>query len=307
MEHPRIWRSPESGRYYKQPEPQVFEAQMIQPGDIADIEAVTILDEVLGLARPQYKLRQICRLIRMDSLTANVDVATKLTGQEKVPPLVEAEIAAEAYTRVSFDLWKNVAHVALSDEAVKKAAHDILGLHVSDAAKELARMENKQVAEEMPSATDQAAGGAWDAMTTPPTSDNNPFDDILTALDTLDGNGYPANWAAMNPKVWKAFITNSYVKDLVHAGIARLGALGGDFSLPGYPNVRVLVDHAVTPNTSCYILSAEAPALVLGDGPTEAARYRDEKAGYYAYIIRQWLQPKLVLGDAIREITGAHS
>jgi len=307
MEHPRIWRSAESGRYYKQPEPQVFEAQMIQPGDIADIEAVTILDEVLGLARPQYKLRQICRLIRMDSLTANVDVATKLTGQEKVPPLVEAEIAAEAYTRVSFDLWKNVAHVALSDEAVKKAAHDILGLHVSDAAKELARMENKQAAEEMPSATDQAAGGAWDAMTTPPTSDNNPFEDILTALDTLDGNGYPANWAAMNPKVWKAFITNSYVKDLVHAGIARLGALGGDFSLPGYPNVRVLVDHAVTPSTSCYILSAEAPALVLGEGPTEAARYRDEKAGYYAYIIRQWLQPKLVLGDAIREITGAHS
>jgi len=307
MEQPRVWRSAVSGRYYKQPEPQVYEAQMITPEDISSIEAVTILNEVLGLARPQYKLRPICRPIRMDSLTANVDVATSLTGQEKVPPLVEAELAAEAYTRVSFDLWKNVTHVALSDEALKKAAHDILGLHVADAAKELARMENKQIAEEMPSATDQAASGAWDAMTTPPTSDNNPFEDILTALDTLDGNGYPASWAVMAPKVWKAFITNSYVKDLVHAGIARLSALGGDFSLPGYPSVKVLVDHAVTPNTSCYILSSEAPALVLGEGPTEAARYRDEKAGYYAYIIRQWLQPQLVLDDAIREITGAHS
>ncbi len=131
---------------------------------------------------------------------------------------------------------------------------------LSDAARDLAWRENKQIAEEMPSATDQAAGGAWDAMTTPPTSDNNPFEDILTALDTLDGNGYPANWSVMNPKVWKAFITNSYVKDLVHAGIARLGALGGDFSLPGYPNVRVLVDHAVTPDTSCYLLSDQAPA-----------------------------------------------
>jgi len=307
MEHPRIWRSSASGRFYKQPEPQVYEAQLITPDDISSIEAVTILEEVLGLARPQYKLRQICRLIRMDSLTANVDIATSLTGQEKVPPLVEAELAAEAYTRVSFDLWKNVTHVALSDEAIKKAAHDIMSLHVSDAARELARMENKQIAEEMPDATDQAAGGTWDAMTTPPTSDNNPFDDILTALDTLDGNGYPANWAVMAPKVWKAFITNSYVKDLVDAGIARLGAMGGDFSIPGYPSVKVLVDHAVTPNTSCYILSDEAPALVMGEGPTEAARYRDEKAGYYAYIIRQWLEPKLVLGDAIRQITGAHS
>jgi hypothetical protein len=71
--------------------------------------------------------------------------------------------------------------------------------------------------------------------------------------------------------------------------------------------VRVLVDHAVTLDTSCYLLSDQAPALVMGEGPTEAARYRDEKAGYYAYIIRQWLQPKLVLSDAIREITGAHS
>ena len=304
---PRVWRSAVTGRYNRQVEPQVFEAQMIQPGDVSSIEAVTILDEVLGLARPMYKLRQICRLVRMDSLTANVDIATKLTGQEKVPPLVEAELSAESYARVSFDLWKNVAHIALSDEAVKKAAHDILGLHVSDAARELSRMENKQIAEELPSATDQAAGGAWDAMTTPPNSDNNPFEDILTALETIDGKGYPANWSVMAPKVWKAFITNSFVKELVHAGIARLGALGGEFSLPGYPNVRVLVDHSVTPDTSCYLMSTEAPCLVLGEGPTEAARFRDEKAGYDAYIIRQWLEPKLVLSDAIREITGAHS
>jgi len=305
--YPRIWRSAKTGQYFKQPEPLVFEAQLITPEDIAAIEAVTILDEVLGLARPRYKLRQICRLIRMDSLTAKVDIATKLTGQEKVPPLVEAEISAEDYTREDFDLWKNVAHVALSDEAVKKAAHDILGLNVADAAKELPRMENKQIGEAMPDATDQATGGTWDAMTTPPTSDNNPFDDILASLNTLEGNGYPANWAAMNPQVWKAFITNSYVKDLVHAGIAKLGAMGGEFSIPGYPSVGVLVDSAVTPNTSCYILSSEAPALVLGEGPTESAAYRDEKAGYYAFIIRQWLQPKLVLDTAIREITGAHS
>lgn len=296
-----------TGRYYKQPSPRVFESQMITPEDIESIEAVTILDEVLSLARPKYKLRQICRLVRMDNLTARVDVATKLTGQEKVPPLVEAELAAEAYTKVDFDLWKNVTHVALSDEAIKKAAHDIMALNVADAARELARMENKQIGEELPSATDQAAGGAWDAMTTPPTSDNNPYSDIITALNTLEGNGYPANWAVMHPQVWKAFITNSFVKDLVHAGITKVAATGGEFSIPGYPDVSVLIDSAVSPNTSCYILSSDAPALIMGEGPTSVARYREEKAGYYAYIIRQWIQPKLVLDDGIREITGAHS
>jgi len=77
-----------------------------------------ILDEVLGAARPLYKLRAICRPVRMDSLTARVDIATGLTGQEKVPPMVEAEIASESYSPVSFDLWKNVVHVVVSDEAI---------------------------------------------------------------------------------------------------------------------------------------------------------------------------------------------
>jgi len=302
----RVWRSSFTGQYYSQPSSRVFEAQIIQPGDISAIEAVTVLDEVLGLARPQYRLRQVCRLVRMDNLRARVPIVTKLTGQEKVPPLVEAEISAEAYSDVDFDLWKNVVHVALSDEAVKQAAQDILALHVADAARDLARMENKQIAVELPSATDQAAGGAWDAMTGG-VSDNDPFDDLLTAFTALEGNGYPASWAAMHPKVWNAFITNTFVRDLVRAGIATITAVGGQFTVPGYPTVKVCVDHAATPDTSCYVLSSEAPALVLGEGPTEAARYRDEKAGYDAYIIRQWLQPQLVLSDAIREITGAHS
>ena len=307
MGQPIIWRSPLNSHYYRQRESMVFEAQMIQPGDVSGVEAVTILDEVLGLAGPQYRLRQVCRLVRMDGLTARVDIATKLTGQEKVPPLVEAELAKEAYTSLDFDLWKNVVHVAISDEARKKAAHDILGLHVFDAARDLARMENKQVAAELPPATDVAAGGAWDAMTTPPTSDNNPFDDLLGVFTTLEGNGYPPEWAVMHPKVWKAFITNSYVRDLIAAGVVTVGPSGGQFTVPGWPSVKALTDHVVTPDTSCYVLSSSAPAVVMGEGPTEAARYRDEKAGYDAYIIRQWLQPRLVLDDAIREITGAHS
>jgi hypothetical protein len=60
-------------------------------------------------------------------------------------------------------------------------------------------------------------------------------------------------------------------------------------------------------STSAFVLSRAAPALVLGEGPTEAALYRDEKAGYDAYIIRQWLEPKLVLAGAIRELTGVHA
>jgi len=295
MEYPRVWRSAESGRYYKQAEPQVFEAQMITPGDISSIEAVTILDEVLGLARPDYILRQICRKVRMDSLTARVDIATALTGQEKVPPLVEAEISAEAYSAVDFDLWKNVVHVVLSDEARKKAAHDILGLHVSDAARDLARMENKQIDEALDGATD-VAGSDWGGA-------NNPYDDINPVITTIEGNGYPVDAIVAHPLVWGDFFSNDDVKGTL---VGQKMPDGRVFPVPGLPGVTGYSEHAVL-NTSTFVLSTRAPALLLGEGPTEAARYRDEKAGYDAYIIRQWLEPKLVLSDAIRELTGVHA
>jgi hypothetical protein len=308
MDYPRIYRSAVDGRFYKQPDSAVFEAQMITPGDIADIEAVVILDEVLGLARSLYKLRPICRPVRMDSLTANVDVATALAGKEKVPPLVEAEISAEAYSRVAFDLWKNVVHVAMSDEAIKKAAHDILGLHVSDAARDLARMENKQIKEVAEACTEKVSGTAysdWGAVTSG-VSDINPMLAIQASMQYIEGKGYEPDFVAMHPTLWGKFIQNTWVRELVHAGIASIGAAGGQFTLPGFPTVKVYVDYALTETPTAtkgpLVGSTTAPALVLGEGPTEAARYRNEKAGYEAYIIRQYLQPKLVLDDAIDKI-----
>jgi len=296
MDHPRVYRSASDGKYYKQADSRVFEAQMIAPSDISAIEAVTILDEVLGLARPQYVLRNVCRPVRMDSLTARVDIATALAGKEKVPPLVEAEIVAEAYTDVDFDLWKNVVHIAISDEAIKKAAHDILGLHVSDAARDLARMENKQIDEALDGATD-VAGTDWGDTT------KNPYADIVGVMATIEGNGYPVDSIVAHPLVWGDFFGNPFVKGQLQGQVMPGGRI---FDVPGLPGVRGYSDFSCL-NTIAFVLSRAAPALVLGEGPTEAARYRDEKAGYDAYIIRQWLQPKLVLAGAIRELTGVHA
>jgi len=41
---------------------------------------------------------------------------------------------------------------------------------------------------------------------------------------------------------------------------------------------------------------------VLGQGPVEAVQYRDEKAGYDAYVMRQYMEPQLVIDDAIDKI-----
>jgi len=295
-EQPRVWRSAASGLYYRQPRLGVYEAQLIQQGDISNIEASAVLDEVLGLAAPQYTLRGVCRPVRMDGLTARIDIATKLAGSEKVPSMVEAELSAESYTGVDFELWKNVVHVAVSDEAQKRAAHDVLGLHASDAARDLVRMENKQIAEELATATD-LAGADWGTGT------NNPFDDVVAAMTAIEGNGYPVDFIAAHPLVWGDYFSNPFVRGTIQGVQLPTGRV---FQVPGLPGVTGYSDSALT-NTVAYVGSKAAPALVLGEGPTEAARYRDERAGYDAYVIRQWLQPRLVLADAVRELTGVHA
>jgi len=247
----------------------------------------------------------------MNELTASIDIATKLTGVEKVPPLVEADVSAQSYTRVDFDLWKNVVHVVIADESVKKATHDIYGLHTSDAARDLGRMENKQIAEVLKDATD-ITGADWGAVTTPPNSDNNPFDPdkgIPAAIKAITGQGYMPTHVAMHPDVWADFISNSYVQKYVDAGLLRVpeGQVGV-LSLPMYPSLRILIDDSgYLLNTACYVVAQDAPAVVLGEGPTESAKYRNEPAGYDAFIIRSWLQPKLVLAAAARELTGVHA
>jgi len=311
MRNPKIYYSALDGKYHRYSgSPEVskrFEAAgAVIPSDIADIEAVTILDQVLGLARPQYRLRGMCTPVRMDHLTQRVDLASVLQGQEKVPPLVEAELASQGYSNVNFDLWKNVVHVAISDEASKKAAHDILKLHISDAAGELARMENKQIAEVVEAGVTEKVSSVvysdWGAVTSG-VSDTSPLDAILASADYLLGKGYGMRgfFLALHPTLWRKFVLNTWIRDLVQAKVLTLSGEG--FQIPGYPRFKLITDSQLTetPTGSVGpIVGATASlGVILGDGPVSAAKYRDEKAGYDAYVIRQWLEPQVVLDDAL--------
>ena len=189
--------------------------------------------------------------------------------------------------------------MVISDEAAMKAAHDIMALNTNDAAKEIARMENSQIATELATAT-EVAGADWGGA-------NDPFDDITPILAIIMGNGYTPSHIAMHPLVWADFISNAEVQKYVQAGMLTIPReQRGALALPIFPDLEIVVDHSLL-NTSCFIVAAQAPALVLGGGPTESAKYRNEPAGYNAFIIRQWLQPQLVLAGALREITGVHA
>ncbi|MEM3017953.1 MAG: hypothetical protein QXO25_03635 [Candidatus Bathyarchaeia archaeon] len=300
-----VWHNPVDRKIYQGRAGERYRGQVVS--DVSTIQAQVVLEEVLGLARPLYKLRQACRVINIPQLTLSVDIATKISAQEQVPPLVEADIKAQTYTRVNFDLWKNVTHVVLEDEVQKRAAHDVLRLHVEDAAKALAQAENSQIYDVMKTAT-AVTGESWNAMTTPPDNDYDPFNKIGEAIEAIEAEGYEPDFMAVPPRAWNAFIRNSYVRELVKAGIVSVGAGGASFTLPGWPGIKVIVDTGMTEatatNSVAVIGDSTAPGIALGNGPTESARYRNEPCGYDAFIIRQWLEPKLIVGNAIRKLTG---
>lgn len=275
-------------------------AGIVTPTDVSDIQAENVLEMVLGLERPKYNLRNACRIEPMDKLVGEVTKLTKLTAQEKVPALVEAEIGKQTPSTVSFNLWKNVQPVAFSDEAQMQARINIMDRAVQDAAAALANSENSQIATIMEATTSTSAGSNWSTVTSG-RSANSPFDDIGTAEDSINGSyGFTPNTMIAHPKVWRAFFSNDFVKGQLK-GMERPD-LSNSFPVPGLPGMTGISDYALT-NTQAIVLDRDN-AVILGEGPTVAEEMRDPKIGADYYVIRQWLEPKIAENNAMYELTG---
>lgn len=263
--------------------------------EIANIEAKVVVSEVLGLAARKYNLRQMCKTIKVNNLVGDVPIATKLTGSPKVPEYVEAKISNEAYSKVVFDLWKNVVHVAISAEAQKKAAYDVLKLHVDDAARELAKMENDQIATVFETGT-ALAGSDWGGA-------NDPSDDVMAAIAAIEAldKGYEATHLAMHPLVYADLVSNEEVKKYL-----ALGSVVTSGTLPEFVGLKVIRDSALT-STKAIVMAQAAPAVLLGDGPEMVEEYSGGPAFYNGYAIAKFIEPKMVQSDAIIVLTGVHA
>lgn len=272
--------------------------QLVLPTDVSGIRAQVILEEVLGYARPRYTLRNICRIVSATQLKFRVDKATVITAHEKVPPLEEPEIKASLFTPIEFSLWKNAVLIVISDEARMTAAHDIMALQVQDAGKALAASENGQIKTIAEAAEETSGGADWG------TSTNNPYDNIGAAMDDI--SPFPTDFMAAHPRVWLDFFSNNYVKGQALGVQAPQQLMGGVFTIPGLPGVTGISDIALT-STIALVGSTQAPGMMFGDGPVESARFRNELAGYDAFIVRHWMQPQVVISQGIRKLTGVHA
>jgi len=266
--------------------------KIIVADDIPDaMKAEVIAEEVIAAARPDYNLRKLCRIMTMEEITAKIPIQTNLSGQEKVPELVEANLSALAFTQVEFDMWKNVVHVAVSKEAELRSKQNLMNLSVQDAGRDVARMENKQIAEMMDGST-AVAGTDW------ATDTNSPMKDILKGIRILHDAGYKPQWLSLPPEVYEAFASNAKVVEAYMRGATVEKGM-----IPGVLGLEILVDPALT-NKMGWVVDQRAPAFALGDGPELVTKYPGGPKFYDGYAIGDFMEPKLVIGEGSRRLTG---
>jgi len=289
---------------------QVFGSASRQAGAIISdttTDAEVVLEEVLGLVYPDYVLRNACHIVSTPKLKLDVDLATRGTGVSNVPPMEEPNIMGHTYGRTNFDLagYKDVVHVVISDEVIDQSIHDQMRIHIESAAKELARLENGKISTEIETATNTTAGADFATSTT------NPIEYIMSVSDSIESNaGGEADTVAADPLVWADYFGNPYIRYTVQAEPGKFYvppfARGKTFTIPGLPpGWTGIIDTNLT-NTRAYIM-CKNEGVVHADGPTESAHYRNEAAGYDAYIIRHWCRPEIVNTYAIYYLSSVHA
>lgn len=264
--------------------------------DISNVQAQVVIGEMLGLARTKYNLRQICKVVQVPHLVGDVRTATTYTGSEKVPELVEADIKSQAYTKVSFNLWKNVVHLAISAEAELKSDINVMDLQISDAAKEMARMENAQIVDEFEADATTSTGYAWQDKTNG-VSDHDPVVDFETAQTALHDLGYEGTMLAMNRQQYARLVTNTHITSLLERGtIVKTGVL------PAVDGLRIVIDSEIT-DAYVYLVDTTGPAMYLGEGPEMAVEYGSDSPKFMkGWAIAKFLEPMFVNANAARLI-----
>jgi hypothetical protein len=162
-----------------------------------------------------------------------------------------------------------------------------------DAARDMARMENKQIATILDGST-AVTGAAWDNVA------NNPLDDILSGSTAMNDLGYNPQYLIMPPAVYKGFATNPHIVDAYIRGDTVKGMI------PSVLGMEIIIDPALTAKTA-WVIDQRAPGFALADGPELVERYPGGPKFYDGWAIGDFLEPKKVIDGGSRKLTGVLS
>jgi hypothetical protein len=269
----------------------VMQAGVIDFNDHEQITTATVLQKIVELARLDFTLTQAATILPANQITFSIGIATGVTAHRKVAELQEAEITKAEIKPLDFKLYKNVVHVVASDEAqMQNESNLVLRYSLQRRAGALADAKNLDLAETMFNNTtpNSAASGSWFSDTT------NPYVDINKArLAIKKAECGIADCMVANSQVWTAFFSHKTVKGYAYGSEFPAGS---SFRIPGLPGVTGILSDHITDNN--VLFCNKANYTILAEGPVTAEQYRESKAGADGWIIRDWMQPKILLPKA---------
>lgn len=275
-------------------------AGAITSSDFSAISAVNVLSELLNTDYKEHVLEQAVWKVNTPSLHLDIDTYTKFTAFADVEEMELVPTRKGAFARQSIDLKKDVSHLQFSDE-VQMRGYDqnVYQVHIENAVQDLRRVKAKKIATELETASD-VSGADFGAMSGG-LSSNNPYDVIGAVIDTIEANDGTVDTFASADKGFRDFIGNSNVKGQFSPGANQEFGARSVNGVTGYSNVTWFIDNLLT-NTLLTIYDRKA--IILAQGPTKVAQYRNEEGGIDGYISRDWNAVKIVQSGRIRNLTG---
>lgn len=269
----------------------------ITSGDYTAINVIQMLGEVLGQDERNYVLEQAVTTAATPNLTLSVDTWAGFTASQDVAEAQEALVKKGAFSRVEYMLKKDVAHIAITDEASVRYERDVWAQHIRHAAQDMRRLKNQKIATELETATDIAAGD-WLAWTT----DHRTRDasrDIYAAARVIYDNGGVPNTIASHPRPYNDFITNTGGPMAASNNQQfQVGQVGGIPALQGF------TWYLDSLKTDTLVTVYDKSAILLMQGPTKTEQYRIPGRMINAYMTVDFNSVRIVDATRIRDVTG---
>lgn len=276
-------------------------AAVVNTSHIEQTKSLNIMDQILGLQERDFYLKNVVTPIPSNNLVFTIDRFNEGTVQAKVPEMKEAALISHSEERTTKVLFKNVGHIAESEESKLMQLHNTMQHRQNKTVKDMGRVLNNQIKVELETAT-KTAGSDWGALSSAsngePDSANNPIKDIETAITKIQGRGFNVDYLIGHDRVITDLATNKFVAGRANTGIAA-DLLNQSTKIPGLP--MVYKDQALT-NTIALI--GNQSSVWNGQGPTVVAAYEETVAGFSGWLTKQWVYPWVAEPEGIEQITG---
>ena len=293
---------------YRQVKTSPSVGAIISTQSIDKTKSLNILDGVLGLQERDFFAEQVTTQLGANNLVVTLDRFTEGTVQAKVGEMQPPDLISHEESRITKVLYKNIGHIAETEEARLMALHDTMGLRQEKTIKDMNRLLNAQICEEINTMSTAKgnlvqAGADWGAHSAAsagaPDSVNNPIDDIQNAMTIIEGNGFNTDYIAMHDRVLNDISTNKFILGRGNEGAKTEHLQSHSIKYGGIPTI--VKDQAFA-NTNATV--GNKGAVYLAEGPTVVAAYDEDVIGYRGWLIKQWRLPFIVEPEAIIQVTG---